>query len=200
LKFTERGEIEVACRIYDEHTIYFSVRDTGSGIRPELKVTIFERFRQGDTPESHEGTGLGLAISKAYVELLGGNIGVESEPGKGSLFYFTLPFEGKITALRQPLKKNGNVEIPLATKKILIVEDDELSFILLTEILKNQNLEIIRACQARFPVSASASPTRARSLHPAAQPSRENATTRPAFVPAQAGPSWRSPRWATSDV
>src|ERR1035437_4072309 len=71
----------------------FFVKDTGIGIRQEQKEIIFRRFRQGSESltRNYEGSGLGLSISKAYVEMLGGKIWVESEFGKGSIFYFTIP-------------------------------------------------------------------------------------------------------------
>jgi len=71
----------------------FFVKDTGIGIRQEYLSIVFERFRQGSglLARNYEGAGLGLSISKAYVEMLGGKIWVESEPEKGSVFYFTIP-------------------------------------------------------------------------------------------------------------
>lgn len=145
LKFTGRGgSIKVGCRLKDECTIFFYVMDNGTGIRKELIHSIFDRFNQGDAAAEHEGVGLGLAISKAYVELLGGKIGVESEPGEGSVFFFTLPFPGQTL----PFKNSGDNNIltkSLNFKKILIAEDDEMSYILLCELLNEVNADIIRA-------------------------------------------------------
>jgi signal transduction histidine kinase len=75
--------------------LFFTVRDTGIGIPREKQEAIFDRFSQVDSSSSrsYEGTGLGLAISKQLVELMGGTIGVESEPGEGSKFWFSLPME-----------------------------------------------------------------------------------------------------------
>lgn len=94
IKFTDEGKISFGCTQKNDR-IEFFVQDTGIGISPEQKDLIFERFRQGSISPSrkHEGAGLGLAISKAYVEILGGVIWVESEPGKGSTFRFDLPLE-----------------------------------------------------------------------------------------------------------
>ena len=94
IKFTETGEI-VFGYTYKEDMLEFYVKDTGIGIKHNQIDQIFNRFRQGDptTSEPQEGTGLGLPISKAYVELLGGNIRVESETDSGSRFLFTIPFE-----------------------------------------------------------------------------------------------------------
>ncbi len=92
IKFTERGEVRLECRAQDRW-LAISVRDTGIGIRPEDIEKLFEPFHQLETGlnRRHEGTGLGLAICKNLVSLLGGQIHVESEWGKGSTFTFTLP-------------------------------------------------------------------------------------------------------------
>ena len=94
MKFTSEGYIELGYDLKDDH-VRFHVRDSGIGITPENQKLIFERFRQEDNSytRKHGGTGLGLAISKQIVELLGGEISVESKPGQGAGFYFTLPLE-----------------------------------------------------------------------------------------------------------
>jgi len=93
VKFTETGSVNFGYRKKNLKFEFF-VTDTGPGITPDQKSLIFERFRQGTLGNSpkYEGAGLGLAISKAYVELLGGSIWMESELGKGSTFYFELPY------------------------------------------------------------------------------------------------------------
>lgn len=92
IKFTPSGSIEFGC-YRNSGELEFFVKDTGIGINPTHKDLIFERFRQGSESVAryYEGAGLGLSISKAYVLLLGGKIWVESEEGKGSTFYFTVP-------------------------------------------------------------------------------------------------------------
>lgn len=92
VKFTESGEVGLECRIENDKLVT-TIRDTGIGIAPEDLKTLFMPFRQVDTgiARQYEGTGLGLSICKRLVELLGGEIWVESEPGKGSSFSFTLP-------------------------------------------------------------------------------------------------------------
>jgi signal transduction histidine kinase len=92
IKFTATGSITIGYAKKDNYLELF-VKDTGVGIRQDQKEFIFERFRQGqeELNRNYEGTGLGLSISKAYVEMLGGKIWVESEEGKGSAFFFTLP-------------------------------------------------------------------------------------------------------------
>ena len=91
-KFTESGSIVFGYTIKNPFVEFF-VSDTGIGIEPEQQIRIFERFYQVDSTITrlHEGTGIGLSISKAYVELLGGKMWLHSSPGKGSVFYFTIP-------------------------------------------------------------------------------------------------------------
>lgn len=94
MKFTTSGTITIGCeKQKDEH--HFFVKDTGIGISEEYKSRIFGNFEQEDfaSTRKYEGTGIGLSIVKRSVELLGGKIGLESEKGKGSTFYFSIPIE-----------------------------------------------------------------------------------------------------------
>jgi PAS domain S-box-containing protein len=138
IKFTMKGSIEFGYSKNDDF-LEFYVRDTGIGVPAEQKDIIFERFRQGSESlnRNYEGAGLGLSISKSFVEMLNGQIWVESTPFKGSVFYFTLPYN--------PDKLEGvNPDIGIATEvkntykklKILIAEDDEASGLLMSKIIK----------------------------------------------------------------
>jgi hypothetical protein len=105
LKFTKEGTIELGYTLRNLSglsELLFYVKDSGIGIPKDRQLAIFDRFVQADIAGkmAYQGAGLGLSISKAYVELLGGKIWVESEEGKGSVFYFTLPYQTK------PKKKN----------------------------------------------------------------------------------------------
>jgi signal transduction histidine kinase len=93
VKFTETGFVEVGCRRYDHRQMLFWVKDTGSGMNQGELTQVFEWFIKGEHANERvvQGTGLGLTISKLMVELMKGQIWAESEPGKGSTFYFTLP-------------------------------------------------------------------------------------------------------------
>ncbi len=93
VKYTQKGGINIGYSLKDSN-LEFYVKDTGMGIPENLKNQIFEVFRQVESSDTRNygGSGLGLAISKAYVEMLGGKIWVDSEPGKGSTFYFTIPY------------------------------------------------------------------------------------------------------------
>jgi PAS domain S-box-containing protein len=148
IKFTYEGSIEFGYEKKGKYLEFF-VKDTGVGIPKNQMELIFERFRQGS--ESHnrgyEGSGLGLSIAKSYVEMLGGEIWVESEEGKGSTFYFTIPYnavsEEKIKIVNTVSEEQKEVEIKKL--KTLIVEDDEISYSLLTRMLQKISKEVLHA-------------------------------------------------------
>ncbi len=95
LKYTEQGSIEIGYSFREDDKVEFFVRDTGIGFKQEKLDVLFQRFRQVDEGHSRTfgGVGLGLTLSKKFVELLGGDMWAESEIGKGSVFYFTLPYK-----------------------------------------------------------------------------------------------------------
>lgn len=93
LKFTAQGEVRVSAQLYGDDRIRFAVSDTGIGIAAELLDTLFEDFTQVDSPlqKRFRGTGLGLSLCKRFAMLLGGEVGVHSEPGEGSTFFVVIP-------------------------------------------------------------------------------------------------------------
>lgn len=93
LKFTQRGEVRVSASLAGEQEIRFAVSDTGIGIPQEMHAALFEDFSQVDSPlqKRLRGTGLGLSLCKRFAALLGGRVGVESQPGIGSTFYVVIP-------------------------------------------------------------------------------------------------------------
>jgi hypothetical protein len=154
IKFSEKGVIEFGCE-WKGSNIEFYVKDQGIGIPKEKQSAIFTRFVQGDTSISrgYEGAGLGLSICKAYVEKIGGNIWVESEPGDGSTFYFTIPHLMK-THNNNILTEALSTEKVSGTKsklKVLIVDDDRISLLLLEKIITEISGEVLLAtngCEA----------------------------------------------------
>ncbi|PKN35973.1 MAG: hypothetical protein CVU61_00280 [Deltaproteobacteria bacterium HGW-Deltaproteobacteria-19] len=137
VKFTEEGEIVISVHTEEETegevVLRFSVRDTGIGLTEEQKGKLFQSFHQADTSVSRQygGTGLGLAISKELARLMGGEVGVESEYGKGSTFWFTVRL-GKGRAESPILLP----EPDLRGKRVLVVDDNEMSRIILEDLLK----------------------------------------------------------------
>src|SRR5690606_34583638 len=114
------------------------VKDNGIGIPKNRLEVIFDRFVQADTSLSrpHEGSGLGLSIAQAYAKLLGGDLWVESEEGKGSTFFFNVP-KDEVTLTTPIADKEGIKEVLLPNRKILIAEDDSLNFLILKRIIEN---------------------------------------------------------------
>jgi CheY-like chemotaxis protein len=146
MKFTESGNIELGY-IKKEKEIEFFVSDTGIGISEENYNNIFDRFFQVEYSETrkYEGTGLGLSISKAYVELLGGKMWVNSKTGKGSVFYFTLPFEEREGKLSIVLNEPNHDKSIIRGKKVLVAEDIESNFKLIQFYLSSIGVKTIRA-------------------------------------------------------
>jgi PAS domain S-box-containing protein len=147
LKFTKRGSIEFGYRVAESELIFY-VKDTGIGVPENKQKTIFERFVQASSGMSsvYEGAGLGLAISKAYVEMLDGKIWIESKPDSGTCFYFTLPLKLETEIYSEKTDEKAVVFENDGNKiTVLIAEDDEISIIYLSHILKACNMEILVA-------------------------------------------------------
>jgi len=148
VKYTNEGLIEVGYMKKNNYLEFF-VKDTGIGIAKDRQEAIFERFIQADisNKRAHDGAGLGLSIAEAYVEMLGGKIWVESEEGKGSTFYFTIPYniepEGKI--VDENIVPADREENQIKNLKILIAEDDEASEQFITMAIKKYSNEILNA-------------------------------------------------------
>lgn len=145
-KYTEKGIVEFGYELVGTD-IKFYVKDTGAGIDKKYHASIFDRFRRIEDQNRKfiSGFGLGLAISKAYIELMGGEIFVESEPRKGSVFFFTIPY---ILTAPQPtdIARNYDFKDKMEMEqKILIAEDDDLNFKYLEIILSRLNVNIVRA-------------------------------------------------------
>ncbi|HBQ6491718.1 hybrid sensor histidine kinase/response regulator [Klebsiella pneumoniae] len=137
LKFTHQGEVLLAIAPADDESRWrFRIRDTGIGIAPEKQKAIFEAFSQADssTTRRYGGTGLGLTISARLVSLMGGELTVESQPGTGSEFAFTLPLAGLHTASANAPPGRFNNE------RVLVVDDNSTNLRLLDTMLRQMGL------------------------------------------------------------
>jgi signal transduction histidine kinase/ActR/RegA family two-component response regulator len=148
IKYTLKGIIEFGYEKKGDY-IEFFVKDTGIGISKDRHQAIFERFIQADFNDkmARQGAGLGLSIAKAYVELLGGKIWVESELGKGSVFHFTIPCRIK-AGDNNSTKINmltPHVDYKIEKLKILVAEDDKISRMLIQKVIQPYSKEIINA-------------------------------------------------------
>jgi signal transduction histidine kinase/CheY-like chemotaxis protein len=165
LKFTASGEIVLQARIAsqdaDAMTVHFSVRDTGIGISREKQRKIFEPFSQADssTTRKYGGTGLGLTVSLRLVEMMGGRLWVESEPGRGSCFHFT----ARLGRSKKP-RESQPAERDLKGVPVLIVDDNATNLQVLQETLAHWGMQV------RAEASASAALAFARAAAEAGSP------------------------------
>lgn len=145
-KFTDKGIIELWCDKSNPDFITFFISDTGIGIPKNKLNSIFNRFEQADikTSQLYGGTGLGLSIVKGLLKLIGGEIWVESEVGKGTTFKFTFPVKHISTSQEYNSHKQNKFQIHDSNTvlNILIVEDDEINALYFKEVLKSANLNL----------------------------------------------------------
>ena len=143
IKFTDEGEVILALDLEEElddgFFVKFSVTDTGIGLKEEQRNKLFKSFQQADTSTSRKygGTGLGLSISKQLAELMHGSVGVESEYGKGSTFWFTAKLIKDTSSKKRVLLKQD-----LETKRVLVVDDNDAALEIMTEMLKAMSMQV----------------------------------------------------------
>jgi PAS domain S-box-containing protein len=144
VKFTEEGEIVLSVTVNeksdDNVTLQFSVRDTGIGMTAEQQGKLFQAFSQADTSTTRKygGTGLGLTISKRLVNMMGGEIWIESESGQGTTFHFTADFG----LAKETVKKRFEPSPDLRGLKVLVVDDNATSREILQDILESFSFEV----------------------------------------------------------
>jgi signal transduction histidine kinase len=171
VKFTSKGSVSLELSLVERTLaptgvfLRYSVLDTGIGISSEAQSRLFEKFTQADSSTSriYGGTGLGLAISKKLVELMGGRIGVESSSGKGSLFWFELPYvcAKKGATTRATQGSASGVEdkrrwIPVDSSKglqVLIADDNPVNRTVLTRMIEGMGFDVECACDGAEAVS-----------------------------------------------
>jgi PAS domain S-box-containing protein len=155
VKFTEQGEINITVRVQEQTSkdvlLHCAVRDTGIGLTEEQMGRLFQNFSQADSSITRKfgGSGLGLVISKKLAELMGGEVGVKSEPGKGSTFWFTARF-GKGVAQQRNLVLAGDMQ----GKRVLVVDDNENARLVLGALLDNMGLKVDRVESGKAAIGA----------------------------------------------
>jgi two-component system, sensor histidine kinase and response regulator len=144
LKFTSHGEVVVRAyaTAFDKRRIRFEVSDTGPGIAPELHTNVFDAFTQADsfTTRQHGGTGLGLAISRQLVHLMQGELGLNSELGQGSTFWFEVPF--------MPAEEPVSKRVPRPTlrgARALVTDDNQTNREILAQTLRGWGMDVVLA-------------------------------------------------------
>ncbi len=152
IKYSNQGSIEFGYNLKNanEHgELEFFVKDTGIGISKDKQEVIFNRFVQADIDDRHalQGAGLGLSITKAYVEILGGKIWVDSEEGKGSVFYFSIPYIPGIIQedKNDEIGSKNTLDVTVKDLKILVAEDEDTSYKLINMYLNKMCRAIIHA-------------------------------------------------------
>lgn len=155
VKFTERGSVCLRSVLLDEQggalTVRFEVEDTGIGLTPEQQNRLFQAFEQADGSISRRfgGTGLGLALTKRLVELMGGQVGLDSTPGVGSTFWFIVPLQrghGPVPIQPQPVETVAGAEAMLRTRhrgaRLLLAEDNAINIEVVLEMLHAVDLDV----------------------------------------------------------
>ena len=155
VKFTEKGQIVIEIKAHEltdrEITLYVAVRDSGIGLTQEQRSRLFQSFQQADTSTTRRygGTGLGLAISKDLAEMMGGAVGVESEPGNGSVFWFTVKLGRSLREKRRLLP-----DPDLRGTRVLIVDDNEFAREVIAAQLRSMSFVVAEAASGSACVAA----------------------------------------------
>jgi CheY-like chemotaxis protein/anti-sigma regulatory factor (Ser/Thr protein kinase) len=148
IKFTAKGYVNFGYTVNKKQNVLeFRVADSGLGIDGNNLKVIFDRFRriEDEFYVESSGLGLGLSITKAYVEMLGGTISVESKSGVGSVFLFTIPLKYDLVEKKAKPVYQFNVSKNSGNQTILVAEDDSINFLLLKKILELKNYKVLRA-------------------------------------------------------
>ena len=155
VKFTEQGEVQIIARARerreDDVLLYFAVRDTGVGLTGEQIDRLFQSFHQADTSTTRKfgGTGLGLAISKQLAQLMGGEVGVQSEPGKGSTFWFTARL-----GIGEARKPELLPAPDLRGRRVLVVDDNANARVVLNGLLSGMTFRVADAASGQAAIEA----------------------------------------------
>ena len=152
VKFTEHGEVAITVRIAedrgDEIVLHSAISDTGIGLTPGERALLFQSFQQADksTTRRFGGTGLGLAISRQLAQLMGGDVGVDSEPGQGSTFWFTVTLR---RSAEQPQAFEFMHGVTTVGKRILVVDDNEHACTVTASMLESMKFDVAQTLSGR---------------------------------------------------
>ncbi|PKQ61703.1 hypothetical protein BZG02_14865 [Labilibaculum filiforme] len=148
IKYTLKGAIEFGCEIKENQLLFF-VKDSGIGIAPEYQDKIFDRFHRAEieTTKTIGGAGLGLSICKGNLDLLGGDIWVESKLGIGSKFFFTIPCDFVVQEITEEQKED--IEWEVSPGYVLVAEDEEYNFQYISRILTDAGINFVRATNGK---------------------------------------------------
>lgn len=155
VKYTEAGEIAISVRVQErtdtQALLHFAVKDTGIGLTPEQVSRLFQSFQQADssTTRKYGGTGLGLAISKNLAQLMGGQVGVESQFGQGSTFWFT------VRVGIGEKKAHDRLPVPdLRGRRALVVDDNAMARMVMAEMLSSMTFSVTEAASGQAAIAA----------------------------------------------
>jgi len=146
VKFTEKGEVVISVKLLnnDDNSVFlkFEVSDTGIGLNEEQKALLFQSFQQADTSTTRKfgGTGLGLAISKQLANLMEGDVGVESEQGKGSTFWFTAKL-----GIDHSKSNRSILRGDFLNKHVLLIDDNQAALDIISELLSQMSINVTTA-------------------------------------------------------
>ncbi len=148
VKFTESGEVSLTVRQSGTDKLRFEVRDSGVGIPADKLESVFQEFNQADTSVTRKygGTGLGLTICRRLVQMMGGQIGVESEVGKGSTFWFEIPFT---VAENSDAGGATHIDHDLSNYRVVVIDDNATNRRIISSVLQDAGAAVTRAMSAR---------------------------------------------------
>jgi signal transduction histidine kinase/CheY-like chemotaxis protein len=152
VKFTPRGRIAVDIRPSGEGRLLFTVEDTGIGIAPEKQDAIFDAFTQADGSHTRQfgGTGLGLTITRRLVDLMGGHLRVDSQPGRGSRFFFELPLPSNTGEALPAVKSRPAAAVALPSLRVLVAEDNAINQKVIDAMLRRQGWTVVLAANGKL--------------------------------------------------
>jgi signal transduction histidine kinase/ActR/RegA family two-component response regulator len=156
VKFTAQGSVLLEIRPSVDGRLQFAVQDTGIGIAPDKREAIFDAFTQADGSHTRRfgGSGLGLTITRRLVDLMGGELRLTSEPGRGSCFFFELPLPTAETPAASLVKASAPTDVPLPALRVLVAEDNAINQKVIDSMLQRQGWSVVIAGNGKLACEA----------------------------------------------